>query len=112
MWIFLNKSFLSIVAVKDKPDVLLVRGRIFGDIEYVFPEAEVLTDLGSDYKYRAFLPRKLVKEIIALEIGKINYTNFKKSVNPYNRELAYFDVWARMIDYQLQENSNKISGDY
>lgn len=112
MWIFLSNSFLSIVAVKNQPDVLLVRARIAGDIECVFPEAEVLTDIGSDYKYRAFLSRKLVAEVIALEIENIDYTNFKKSVNPYNRELAYFDVWARMIDYQLQENSHKISGDY
>ena len=112
MWIFLSQSFLSIVAVKDKPEILVVRSRISGDIEYVFPEAEVLTDIGSDYKYRAFLSRKRVAEAIATEVMNINYTNFKKSVNPYNRELAYFDVWARMIDYQLQENSNKISGDY
>lgn len=104
MWIFLSQSFLSIVAVKDQPEILVVRSRISGDIEYVFPEAEVLTDIGSDYKYRAFLSRKLVAEVIALEISNIDYTNFKKSVNPYNRELAYFDVWARILDYQLQEN--------
>ena len=112
MWIFLNKSFLSIIAVKDKPEILVVRARIAGDIECVFPEAEVLTDIGSDYKYRAFIPRKRVAEAMTTEVMNINYTNFKKSVNSYNRELAYFDVWARMIDYQLQENSNKISGDY
>lgn len=112
MWIFLSHSFLSIVAVKGQPDVLLVRARISGDIEYVFPEAEVLTDLGSDYKYRAFLPRKLVAETMAIEVNNIDYTNFKKSVNPYNRELAYFDIYARMLDYQIQENSNRISGDY
>lgn len=112
MWIFLSQSFLSIVAVKDKPEILVVRARIAGDIECVFPEAEVLTDIGSDYKYRAFFSRKRVAEVIALEIGNIDYTNFKKSVNPYNRELAYMEVWARMIDYQIQENSNKISGDY
>ena len=33
MWIFMNDSMLSIVAHKDKPEHLLVRSRIEGDIE-------------------------------------------------------------------------------
>ncbi|MBK8638678.1 MAG: hypothetical protein IPN92_10470 [Chromatiaceae bacterium] len=105
MWIFLTHSFLSIVSAPDQPDLLLVRGRIAADIEYVFPEADIITNLGSDYKYSAYLPRKLVAEAIAIEVNNIDYTNFKKSVNPYNRQLAYFDIYARMLDYQ-------ISGDY
>ena len=39
MWIFQNDSFLSIVAHRDKPGMLLVRARKAGDIEAVFPEA-------------------------------------------------------------------------
>lgn len=104
MWIFLTNSFLSIVALNDKPDQLLVRGRIAGDIEFVFPEATIYIDLGSDYKYRAFLPRTLVAKAMATEVMKINYTNFKNSIGSFNRELAYFDIYARMLDYQIQEN--------
>lgn len=37
MWICLNDAFLSIVAHRDKPGVLLVRARRPGDIERTFP---------------------------------------------------------------------------
>lgn len=35
MWIFTPKAFLSIVAHRGKPDYLLVRARLPGDIENV-----------------------------------------------------------------------------
>ena len=43
MWLFTSKSFLSVVADKDQPDgpKLLVRSRVQGDIEEVFPDADV-----------------------------------------------------------------------
>jgi hypothetical protein len=41
MWVFLNDSFLSIVAHRTEPGVLLVRARTAGDIEAVFPQAHV-----------------------------------------------------------------------
>ena len=50
MWIFLPDSFLSIV---DKGDdtgqTLLVRGRRKGDIEQIFPNATVQSNVGTDY---------------------------------------------------------------
>jgi hypothetical protein len=59
MWICLSDAFLSIV---DKGDpthaTLLVRARRAGDIERVFPEAEVSAKGGSDYAFRARLPRR------------------------------------------------------
>ena len=44
MWLFTSKSFLSVVADKENPkgDRLLVRSRIAGDIEEVFPTAQML----------------------------------------------------------------------
>lgn len=44
MWVFLNNSFLSIVAHRDKPDVLIVRARRAGDIEAIFPQAATWQD--------------------------------------------------------------------
>ena len=43
MWLFTSKTFLSVVADKDQPDgpKLLVRSRVQGDIEEVFPDADV-----------------------------------------------------------------------
>lgn len=49
MWLFLDRSFLSIV---DKGDpsgqTLVVRARQRGDIEAVFPDAQVIEGAGTD----------------------------------------------------------------
>ena len=42
MWLCLNDAFLSIVALPGHPDELLVRARIAGDIERLFPAAQVI----------------------------------------------------------------------
>ena len=56
MWIQFNNAFLSIVENRDNKLELLVRARIKGDIEKIFPEADVFEDDSADYKYRAFIP--------------------------------------------------------
>ena len=65
MWIMLNNAFLSIVENRNNKDELLVRARIEGDIERVFPEANSFQDEQADYKYRAFVLRKEVEKVIA-----------------------------------------------
>jgi hypothetical protein len=42
MWIFANNAFVSIVEFRDEPDMLLIRARLPGDIQAMFPDAEVL----------------------------------------------------------------------
>ena len=85
MWIMLNNAFLSIVENRNKKDELLVRARIKGDIERVFPEADSFQDEQADYKYRAFVLRKEVEKVIALKVSEINYGNFKGSISPDDR---------------------------
>ena len=55
MWLFTSKSFLSVVSDKENPtgDRLLVRSRIMGDIEEVFPDADVMETPYADYRFRA-----------------------------------------------------------
>ena len=55
MWIQFNNAFLSIVENRGNKLELLVRARIKGDIEKIFPEADVFADDSADYKYRAFI---------------------------------------------------------
>ena len=66
MWIFLSDAFLSVVADKDDPSGprLLVRARRQGDIERVFPETEVASTPGADYRFRAWLPRERVAAVL------------------------------------------------
>ncbi|WP_232216331.1 hypothetical protein [Methylobacter marinus] len=62
----MNKSFLSIVN-KGGPSgkTLLVRARQAGDIQQVFPDAEVQIGAESDYRYRARIDREQLANAIA-----------------------------------------------
>ena len=102
MWIMLNNAFLSIVENRNNKDELLVRARIEGDIERVFPEADSFQDEQADYKYRAYVLRKEVEKMIALKVSEINYGNFKGSISPKDRSRhdAYLRVWSEMYKTQ------------
>jgi len=95
MWICLSDAFLSIV---DKGDpthaTLLVRARRAGDIERVFPEAAVSSEGGSDYAFRARLPRERVALRIAEAVQGIDYGNFKATVTERRRHDVYMDIWS------------------
>lgn len=100
MWIALNDSFLSIVDKAKDKDFLVVRARRLGDIESVFPDAEVQIGGGTDYKYRALVPRREVAQEIAERIVDIRYSNFKSSVKDRARHDTYMKIWSAMYDFQ------------
>ena len=95
MWLFLSESFVSVVADRADRNRLLVRSRLENDIPRIFSCAEVFTVPNSDYKYRAFLPREYVAKVISDQLLKIEYINFKDSVEDARHD-AYFDVWSVM----------------
>jgi hypothetical protein len=100
MWICLNNAFLSVVHKECKADELLVRARRPGDIERVFPQAEVFEKRGSDYQFRAVLPRAEVAKAIAASVEAIDYGNFKGSVRDHRLHDAYARVWGVMAKLQ------------
>ena len=102
MWIQLNNSFLSIVQNRNNDSELLVRARVKGDIENVFPKANVFEDVKADYKYRAFLTKQNVADVIKNKINAINYDNFKNSVSrkDLNRISSYSNVWVELRKLQ------------
>ncbi len=95
MWIFMNDSILSIVEDLDNREHLLVRARIEGDIERVFPGAKVSHTQDHDYYYRASLPRKVAAKI-AEKVEFIGYSNFKNTVKDPGRHETYYEVWEIM----------------
>jgi hypothetical protein len=107
MWIMLNKAFLSIVDKARDQKCLMVRARRAGEIEAVFPGFKGKADGGTDYAFRAEIPRELVASTIALEISRIDYGNFKGSVKDDARHDAYMGVWTVMMDYQLGRYDRK-----
>ena len=98
----MNKAYFSIAENKNKIDELLVRARIEGDIEKIFPDAVVQQWAGTDYRYRTSLPRTFVAEAIKKEIENIDYDNFKNSVplDDFQRNEAYHDVWFDLLELQ------------
>lgn len=126
MWVFLNDAFLSIVDEKAKmgkrrgnkandADVLVVRARRQGDIERVFSapmhsakrKLEVLENEVTDYRYRALIPRSIVRAAMADEVDRVTYGNFKDSVGDDTLHTAYSRVWGVM--YQLQKQPKPYS---
>src|SRR5712671_2614104 len=100
MWIMTNNSYLSIVSKDCGPAELLVRARRAGDIENVFPDAKVTRSTNRDYLYRAVLPCDVVKQALAAMIDKIDYPNFKDSVEDSSLHAAYVSVWHAMAGPQ------------
>ena len=102
MWIQFNNAFLSIVENRDNKLELLVRARVKGDIEKIFPEADVFEDDNADYKYRAFIERSIVAEKLKELSLEINYDNFKSSIqfSDNERQNAYLNVWSVMQKIQ------------
>lgn len=95
-WLCLNNSFLSIVAHYDDPTKLLVRARVKGHIEAVFPNAKLYRRENSDYLYRADIAREEVMHAVSDRLFAIDYTNFKDSVTNGPLHRAYQDVWSTM----------------
>jgi hypothetical protein len=111
MWIFLSDAFLSIVAPEagrnvDPAKFLIVRARVAGDIEKVFPDAKVMADAGTDYRFHAIVKRGDVASKLAEETLRIAYTNFKDTVTTQRRRDAYLAVWYAMAG--LQKKSSRL----
>ncbi len=100
MWLFTSKSFLSIVEHSDDPGLLHVRARFEGDIQEVFPSADVIEIPNTDYRYRTSLSRDQVAEAMVRIVKSINYPNFKDSVTDPSRKDTYIKVWETMWNAQ------------
>lgn len=105
MWLCLNRSFISVVADRNDPGRLLVRARVAGHIEALFPNAAVFKDHRADYSYRAFIDREQVAQQIGLEMLGIEYDNFKSSVADQALHDAYLGFWRIM--HKLQDSYRK-----
>ncbi len=105
MWVFLNDAFLSIVEYKPDAkgkafaDALLVRARSKGDINNVFPRAQVHKTPRNDYGFRAVVDRDEVAAALARRVQQINYPNFKNSVKAKRRASFYMQVWTTCFDF-------------
>lgn len=99
MWIAYSDGWLSIVAHRDKPNHLLVRGRRREHLETLFPNVQVYVDEDADYAYRADVTRDDVANTLSEYVMDIEYDNFKNSVRDSELHHAYNALWNIMWDY-------------
>ena len=102
MWLFTSHGFLSIVADRDRPDRLLVRGRTREDVGF-FCEAVgdgvPIETPDADYRWRVTAPVDLVAWFVQQQVLQIDYPNFKDAVagrQGHERAHTYMGVWSVM----------------
>ena len=112
MWLITNFGFFSIVQKQDdsKLGTLTVRSRVLEDLESLKEQyfkqtmGEIQVNTGTDYKYRAKVPREAMAGAMSQIIKDLNYTNFKNSVaenQGYKRASVYSKLWETL--YNLQD---------
>lgn len=106
MWLFLSNAFLSIVQKPGDIDMLTVRARVKGDIQRVFPGTKVQTGGGTDYAYRAKVPRATVAKVIHDQIMATNYDNFKNSIADNDHHAFCAAVWNVAYHHQQRMATN------
>lgn len=102
MWIAMNDSFVSVVEDQNDKTRVSVRARVKDDLISLFPSYQnnIITTDDSDYRFRLFLDKSFVSEVIAKRILNINYDNFKNSVKQKWRKEAYMQIWSVMFKIQ------------
>jgi hypothetical protein len=100
MWIFTRDSFVSISEHPEESRLLQIRARIDGDIERLFPEAQVVETPDEDYRFRTAISRDRVAQAIALRIGHIDYQSISGSIEDAERWGVYVQVLTAMQEEQ------------
>ena len=111
MWLFTSFGFFSVVARRDRADLVLVRARCRADLEALrerhLPDLELHENAGSDYRWRAFVTREDWERTAAAVAAAIDYPNFKDAIaerQGYERAELYHDVWDVMYRLQRRED--------
>jgi len=112
MWLCLNDCFVSVVEYqpKGKPvkDMLMIRARRRKHLTNLLgKDAEIVANVGTDYKYRAYVKRDEFAKLIADKITNINYGNFKNSVIEPELHDLYADFWRGHYKYQMKEKKSE-----
>jgi hypothetical protein len=104
MWVFTPKSFLSIVEHPHEDDLLYVCARFKGDIEELFPQADVVEVPKADYRFRTSMSRDKVADAMARAVRTLDYGDVKTQVKDPDRRDAYIEVWQAM--WQAQQGKD------
>jgi len=96
MWITLTDSFVSIVEHREDRDLLIVRGRVSGDVSRFLglPQRFEVETPDADYRFRIVAKRETVERAVVRAVSRVNYPSFKDAVRePWRKSLA-MRVWS------------------
>ena len=96
MWITLTDSFVSIVEHRNDRDLLIVRGRVAGDVARFLglPQRFEVTTPDADYRFRIVAKRETVERAVVRAVSRVGYPSFKDAVRePWRKKLA-MRVWS------------------
>jgi hypothetical protein len=100
MWIYGKDAFVSVVQDRNDAEVLIVRSRVKGDLEVLWPQAKIEETPYADYGFRTRLERREVAAAVAKEVMEISYSNYKDSITDKRRKPFYLVVWHAMWEMQ------------
>ena len=88
MWLITNFGFFSVVQKPDDPKLgtLTVRSRVLEDLESLKEQyfkqtmGEIQVNAGTDYKYRAKVPREAMAGAMSQIIMDLDYCNLKSQL--------------------------------
>ncbi|MEZ0325846.1 MAG: hypothetical protein ACAH95_08055 [Fimbriimonas sp.] len=100
MWLFLPDAFISVTEHETERRLVCVRARVRGDLERLFPEADIAETVDRDYRFATSLPKDRVAQVISLRISKLNYPSFFEAITDEDRKQAYIQVWGAMYEEQ------------
>lgn len=105
MWLATTQGFYSVVE-DPHSDLLVVRCRVKKDLMALkaqIPELKPIHGAGTDYAWRAFVPRERWAEAARELSEAIDYGNFKDAVKERQgdrRASVYMRVWAALLTLQ------------
>lgn len=106
MWLFTTQGFYSVVAHREDPDALIVRGRSRDDLEALrqqIPDLEPFEDPAADYRHRAYVSRAEWLAAVAQLTCEVDYDNFKSAVaerQGQERARVYGRIWGELRELQ------------
>ena len=109
MWVFTTQGFYSVVADRNDPGQVLVRGRAREDLEALkgqIADLEIFEDRAADYRWRAYVSREQWRDAVAQIAEEIDYPNYKDAVaerQSHDRASVYGRVWSVLQSLQRAE---------
>ena len=105
MWLFCKSGYFSAVKHNAKPNTILLRARVKGDLERLAEAHQIDMRVehtpAADYAFRAELPVAEWTRAVMEESDAIDYGNFKNAVHDGTaRDDAYMEVWGVMCGLQ------------